>query len=127
MDVDNLASLVVSHLGSQIYEDEVYIWEIASVMRFLAMEDAAVASLVRQAENEGFVKEVILAVVRQIRVLPGVETYFTGWPFDGDWEPRRSTMSMDGIIESIRMQLDRLGREPDQLEIAFFRGVEGLS
>ena len=66
----------------------------------------------------------MIAAVGQILILPGIETFLTGWPLEGDWEPRRLTISVSDIMETIRLQLDQLGREPVALEIAFFRGVE---
>lgn len=126
-DIKYVASLVVAQLTPELYEDEVYLWEIASVMRYIASQDSKLAFVIDLIEHDAeFIKKVTMAVVGQILMLPGIETHFTGWPFDGDWQPRRATMPANDIIETIRTQLEQLGREPVTLEIAFFRGVEGI-
>ena len=68
------------------------------------------------------------AVVGKILTLKGVEVYFTGLLYGGDWNERRVIMPADEIVQEIKVQLDRMDREPEVLEIAFFRGIEyGLS
>lgn len=127
MDVDKkwLVLLVVQYLTPEIYKDEVYLWEIASVLGYLASRDPTVASVLGQSEHDAeFMKSFLIEATRQILALPGVETFFTGWPLEGDWKPHRITMPAEAIIESIQEQLDQLGREPVALEIAFFSGVE---
>lgn len=126
-DAEYAAAVVVGELIPELYEDEVYVWEIAAVLRRLAMQDAAIAAVVDRYAHDaaGFVREVTLAAVGRIVALPGVETFFTGWPLDGDWQPRRATMPAGEVVGAVRGQWERLGREPVALEIAFFRGVEG--
>ncbi|WP_394795470.1 hypothetical protein [Armatimonas sp.] len=124
-NIDYIASLVVGHLIPELYEDEVYLWEIVSVLRYLSTQNSEIESNINLVEHDAeFVKKVMIAAVGQILILPGIETFLTGWPLEGDWEPRRLTISVSDIMETIRLQLDQLGREPVALEIAFFRGVE---
>ncbi len=87
-DAEFAASAVVGELAPELYEDEVYLWEVASVLRRLAARDPRVAAVLER--GPAAVAEVTLAAVAKIVALPGVETFFTGWPLEGDWLPRRA-------------------------------------